>query len=120
SKAVSFAVDPFPAVEEKEANDSPGTGQTVALPVTIAGSLGRAGDVDYYRFEAQPGQEIGVQATAGIGGSRPEPALHLLDAGGRVVAESTTGVLGYRCDKPGVYVLSVRDVTYRGGNMPYR
>jgi WD40 repeat protein len=120
-KAVPFTLDPFAAVMEGEANDSPGTGQKIALPATVVGTLGRAGDVDYFRFEAQAGQEIGVQALAGPGGTKLEPALHLSDPSGRVVAESMTGVLGHRCERAGGYVLSVRDRSYRGGgNMPYR
>lgn len=120
SRPVPFMVDPFPAVLEQEANDSPGTGQTVTLPVTLTGSLGRAGDVDYYRFEVQAGQEIGAQVQADLGGTALEPFLQLTDDTGRVVAESASGVLGHSCAKAGTYALGLRDRSYRGGNMPYR
>src|SRR5262249_28552519 len=44
SPAKTIIIDRFPAVAEAEPNDSPGTGQKVTLPITVAGSIGRAGD----------------------------------------------------------------------------
>ena len=46
----------------------------------VAGSLGRAGDVDYYRFEAKAGQEIGVQVQPSTRGAKLEAILQLIDA----------------------------------------
>src|SRR5262249_15168633 len=62
SSTLPFLVDLFGPVAEAEPNDSPSTGQKVALPATLVGAIGHAGDVDYYRFDAQAGQQIGVQA----------------------------------------------------------
>jgi WD40 repeat protein len=112
--------DPFPRRDEAEPNDSPTAAQQVTLPVSIHGSLGRAGDVDYYRFETMAGQQVGVQALAAAG-SKLEPVLVLVDAAGRVVAEGTGGVLGYTCPHAGSYALGLRDREYRGGpDMTYR
>src|SRR5207245_1944018 len=97
SGPVSFTVDPFPAVQEKEPNDSPSTGQKITLPATMVGALGRTGDVDFYRFEAKAGQELGVQILTSAIGSKVEPVLELADAAGRPLVESTNGVLGYTC-----------------------
>lgn len=119
SNAASFAVDLFPAVAEQEPNDSPSTGQKIALPVSIAGTIGKAGDVDYYRFEAAAGQEIGVQAIP-ADPAKLEPILALTDVNGNLVAESGTGLLGYRCEKAGTYALGIRDRDYRGGELAYR
>jgi WD40 repeat protein len=113
--------DPFPKVDETEPNDSPTTAQKVTLPVSIHGSIAKAGDVDYYRFEARAGQEVGVQVLTGPIGSKLEPVLLLTDPAGGVVAESTNGLLGYTCPRAGSYALGIRDRDYRGGpDMPYR
>jgi hypothetical protein len=121
SKPLSFTVDRFDAVNEAEPNDSPRTGQKVTLPVTLVGDIGRAGDVDYFRFEARAGQEVGVQALTAAVGSGLSPVLRLVDPEGVVVAESDNGLLGYACPKAGTYSLGIRDSTYRGGpKMHYR
>ena len=96
-------------------------GQRIALPATVIGSMNRAGDVDFYRFEAKDGQEIGVQVTTAAIGSKLDPVLQLLDSSDHVLEESTNGILGHSCQKAGVYALSVRDREYRGGSqMNYR
>jgi hypothetical protein len=113
--------DPFPMAGEAEPNDSPATAQKVTLPVSVHGSLGKAGDVDYYRFEAKAGQEIGAQVLMVAAGSKVAPVLVLTDAAGRVVAEGTGGLLGYTCPMAGTYALGFRDRDYRGGaDMAYR
>jgi DNA-binding beta-propeller fold protein YncE len=114
SKTLPFTVDLFPAVPEQEPNDSAGTGQKVTLPVTITGTIGRAGDIDYFRFEATAGQQVGVQVLTAAVGSKLEPVLELTDTRGNVLAASTSGVLGYTCPKAGIYALAVRDRDYRG------
>ncbi|HEY7429007.1 MAG TPA: c-type cytochrome domain-containing protein, partial [Gemmataceae bacterium] len=101
-------IKPKPPVAENEPNDSPRTGQRVKLPATIDGSIGRAGDVDYYRFEAKAGQEVGVQIQPAAG-AKLETILQLTDADGHLLIESTNGLLGYTCPKAGVYALGVRD-----------
>lgn len=108
-------VDLYPALTEHEPNDSPATGTMVKLPVTLVGALGKPGDVDYVRFAARSGQEIGVQAQTAALGARFEPVLMLCDADGRVIAEGTRRLLGYTCPKAGAYALGIRDQEYRGG-----
>jgi WD40 repeat protein len=118
SAALPFNVDAFPAVNEIEPNDSPGTGQKLTLPVSVVGALGKAGDVDYVRFEAKAEQQIGVQIVV-ADRAKLEPVLQLLDAAGRAVAEGSD-VLGYTCPQAGTYVLGVRDRDFRGGGLSYR
>jgi WD40 repeat protein len=103
--------DRFPAGQEREPNDSPRTGQMVELPVTVTGSLGRAGDLDWFRFAAKPGQEVGVRLRS----AKADLLLKLVDPDGVTVAESASGLLGHACGKAGVYSLGVRDHDYRGG-----
>ncbi|HTU16436.1 MAG TPA: c-type cytochrome domain-containing protein [Gemmataceae bacterium] len=113
-------IKPKPSVGEQEPNDSPRTGQTVKLPATIDGSIGRAGDVDYYRFEAKAGQEVGVRIEPSAK-AKLDVVLQLIDADGRILTESTNGLLGYTCPKAGVYAVGVRDREYRGDpSLKYR
>ena len=121
SAPLSFIVDRFNPIMEAEPNDSPRTGQTIRLPATVVGAIGKAGDVDYYRFEAKAGQEVGVQLLTSAVGSKLDPVLELTDPDDRVVAESVKGLLGYTCPVTGVYAVGVRDRDYRGNaTMFYR
>jgi hypothetical protein len=119
--SLPFIIDLFAAIEEKEPNDSPRTGQQITLPATIVGSLWKAGDVDFFRFDALAGQPIGVQALTAAIGSKLEPILELTDGNGEILAESDNGLLGYTCPKAGTYSLGIRDRQFRGGaEMTYR
>jgi hypothetical protein len=109
----TLAVDCFDPVAEVEPNDSPRTGQPIKLPATVVGALSRAGDVDYYRFEAVAGQEIGVQLVAGTA-AKFDPLLRLVDPEGRMVVESTNGLLGHTCSRAGTYALGIFEREYRG------
>jgi hypothetical protein len=115
SGSVPFTVDAFGVIQEKEPNDSPTTGQKISLPATVVGVIERPGDLDFYRFDAKAGQQVGVQAVTTAAGSKLEPVLELTDRAGQVVAESTNGVLGHTFTKAGTYALGVRDREYRGG-----
>jgi hypothetical protein len=121
SASLPFTVDLFPQVNEVEPNDSPTTGLQITLPASVIGAISRAGETDYYRFQATAGQEVGVQVLTAAVGSKLEPVLVLTDAAGRMLAESTNDLLGYTCPRAGTYALGIRDREYRGGpNMPYR
>jgi WD40 repeat protein len=121
SNQLPFTVDLFASQTEQEPNDSPTTGQRIKVPATIVGSLGKAGDLDFYRFEAQASQEIGVQVLTKALGSKVDPVLALTDAKGEVLTESSNGLLAYRCPETGTYSLGLRDREYRGGKeMHYR
>lgn len=115
SNSLEFYVDRFETKMEPAGNDAPATAPPVSLQTSFVGSLDRAGDVDYYRFELTSGQEVGVQVQGRTGG-KLEPVLMLTDAVGNSLRESTSGSLGYRASRPGVYTLGVRDREYRGGS----
>ncbi len=116
-----LTIDLFASRSEVEPNDSPRTGQPLALPFSVAGVLGRAGDVDFYTFDAAAGQEVGVQVLAPAVGPKLDPILTLTDPDGRVLAESVNGLLGATCPRAGRYALGIRDRDYRGSAaMHYR
>jgi hypothetical protein len=116
SNQLPITIDLFDLTQETEPNDSARIGQKVTLPVSIAGKIDRAGDVDFFRFEARAGQEIGVQALTAGTGSKLAPDLVLIDESGQTVAESGNGSLGHTCARAGVFALGIRDKEYRGGN----
>lgn len=117
---LTLAVDRYPTIPEAGVTDSARAAMAVNLPATITGSIDRAGDVDYFRFEAKAGDQIGVQAVAAGTGSKLDPVLVLTDAAGRVLAEGNT-VLGYKVSKAGIYAVGIRDRDYRGAaDMTYR
>ncbi len=121
SIAATVIVDAYDAVAETDAGGSPLTGQHITLPTTIAGSIDRAGDVDFFRFEAKKGQQLGVQIVTAAVGSKLEPTLQLTDLAGGVLAENGSGHLGYAFAAAGTYAIGVRDRDLRGGaNMHYR
>lgn len=121
SEPKSFTLDLFPAITDAEPNESASTGQPVPLPVTAVGVLDKTGDVDFYRFEAKAGQQVGVQAVTTVLGSELDAVLVLADLEGRTLAEGRGGVLGYTFTQPGSYAVGIRDAQYRGGpKMTYR
>src|SRR5205807_8091429 len=69
-------------IQEIEPNNSPGTGQKIPVPATIAGTIDKAGDVDFFRFEAKAGQQFGAQVVPMKDKGKPafEPFLELTDA----------------------------------------
>jgi WD40 repeat protein len=110
-----------PLPRKPSPGDSPRTGDKIAPPATVEGMIARAGRTDYYRFDATAGQEVGVQVVTATGGSKLEPVLQLADETGRVLSESTNGLIGYRVAKDGTYAVGVRDRDFRGGaTMTYR
>jgi WD40 repeat protein len=120
SGPLNLAIDRYAAIAEAGISESARAAQPVKLPVTIAGSIDRAGDVDYYRFDAKAGDPIGVQVVAAELGSKLDPLLSLTDAEGRILAEGTI-TLGFTIARDGSYSIGVRDRDYRGaGDMTYR
>jgi WD40 repeat protein len=120
SSPLTLIIDRYDAIAETGASDSARASQVVKLPVTVAGSIDRAGDVDFYRFEAKAGEAIGVQVIAAEAGSKLDPVLVLTDESGQVLAEGTTA-LGYTAAQAGAYSVGIRDREYRGAaDMTYR
>jgi hypothetical protein len=116
SAPVSLDVERFPSVTESGGTDSLAAAMTVPVDRVLAGTLDRAGDVDYFRFAAKAGQPVGVAAEAKF-----TPVLTLSGPDGTVLIESSAGSLGVVCPSDGTYGLAIRDRDYRGGAaMTYR
>lgn len=116
SKNLSFLVDPFPHVKATGGIQAPGTAQVVSLPVSLAGTIDRANSVHYFRFEAAKGQQLGVQLMTKELSSKLDAFLQLTDSHGKILAESTDGLLGHTFATAGAYFVGVRDRELRGGS----
>jgi hypothetical protein len=104
----------FPAIREPAASDSARTAAKVPLPVSVLGAIDRAGDVDYFRFDATAGQQVGIQLRPSDP-KKLDAVLTISDADGKVVAESGNGLLGFVAPKAGTYAVGVADKEFRGG-----
>ncbi len=105
--------DRFPTVRESGSTDSARAAMVVKLPATIHGSLDRAGDTDYFAFDAKAGDPIGVQVLRDK--SKIDPRLAVVDADGLTLADSDGDMLGFIAPKAGRYAIAIRDKDYRGG-----
>jgi WD40 repeat protein len=114
SAPLKLALDRFRAVPEAGLTDSSKAAPLVKLPATLVGTLDRAGDADYFRFEARAGEQLGAQVVSSELGSKLDASLVLTDANGAVLAEGESA-LGYVVPRAGTYALGVRDRDYRGG-----
>jgi hypothetical protein len=121
SAELPFAVTAFTEVFEPGADGPQEPAIRVSLPTTVVGSLDRAGDMDYYRFDVSAGQQLAVEVLTGAITSKLEPVLTLTDASGRTLAETIGLLMGHKFERAGSYELRIRDVDYRGsGEMFYR
>lgn len=111
----SFFADRFPVAVDSAGNDSARRAKTLALPASIVGAITRAGEADYFRFEAKAGQEIGIQLTDPLPGSKLDPVLELTDVNGNVLAEGTK-LVAHQIARDGIYAIGIRDKEYRGGS----
>ncbi len=118
SGTVPLVVDLFVPENVGAGAVAPNSSAVVKMPVTLVGGLSRAGEVHYFPLNLKSSEEIGVQLVPAPG-SKINPALQLTDDGGKIVAESTNGVLGFAAPKEPAhtYVLSIRDRDYRA-DMP--
>ena len=119
SNQLRFAVSALAETKEQEPNDS-GTPQGITLPAALVGSLGKAGDVDAYRFTARAGEEMVFQVVARPLGARLDSVVRLIDASGRVVAENNDvdlnrdSVLTWRFTDAGTYAIAIEDLEHGG------
>ncbi|MEZ6090078.1 MAG: pre-peptidase C-terminal domain-containing protein [Pirellulaceae bacterium] len=111
--------------ETDEANDTVETAQSVSLPVGINGRTEKAGDLDYFTFEAKKGETFSFEVIAARLGSDLDSHLRILDAKGnpqQVNDDCRIGKRGYSdslienwtAKADGPYLIEVRDLHLRG------
>lgn len=115
-------VDDLPSVASVGSNVSPATAQEITLPTAVDGTVGNL-QMQYFKFKAEAGQQLSVEAVARRMGSNLDPMIRVLNAKGRELAYSDD-VPGLRSDaalvhtfkEAGEYVIEIRDIQYRGGD----
>lgn len=111
-------------VPEKEGNDGFGTAQTITFPAVIEGTIGRAKDVDVFRFTGKKGQKLFVETQASRHGSPLDTILTLYDANGSPLASNDDYTPDHRDARiemtlpaDGVYFLAAIDAHDTGSNL---
>jgi hypothetical protein len=82
-----FVVGDLPEIVEKEIDGEP-IPESIALPVTANGRVFPRDDLDLWEFEADAGQVVTALVLAKSLNSPLVPRLEILDASGRVLAET--------------------------------
>lgn len=122
-----FVVDSRQQVVEIEPNASAETATEIAdLPIVVNGQLNGTADLDFYQFQGSAGQRLMIAGDAYSIDSPASLVLALIDADGRVLAESQRAgnrdpVLDITLPYTGIYLLRANDLLYAGGaNFVYR
>lgn len=115
-------VDDLSSVAENGQNGAMETAQVITSPIAIDGKVDPE-QSDFYRFHADAGEKITVEAVARRLGFALDPVVRLLDASGKeLVYADDDPSLGPDCrfafvaPAEGDYTLEIRDVRYQGGD----
>jgi len=127
---VRYAVGTLDETPETEPNESRASAQQVLFPLTVNGRIGRAGDIDTFRFHGRAGQEIVAEVHARRLNSPLDSVLRLTDSKGAELAlnddhkDRELGLLTHQADSylrvklphDGEYLVFLSDAQHRGGN----
>jgi hypothetical protein len=112
---------PFAATVEAEPNDL-SRPQAVASPVAVSGRIDPPGDQDAFRLKLRKGDNRVIRVESRALGRPLDPVLRILDAGGKILAESDDSgrndrdlERSFTASADGEYRLVVRDLNGRGG-----
>lgn len=115
-------VDDLPSVASVGSNVSPAAAQEITLPAAVDGTVGNL-QMQYFKFKADAGQQLSVEAVARRMGSNLDPMVRVLNAKGRELAYSddvpglrSDAALSHTFKEAGEYIVEIRDIQYRGGD----
>src|SRR6185436_17071307 len=126
SNPFPFDVQDFPEMFENEMNDALTNAQSVTPPVVINGKIGTPKDADRFKFKSATDQKLVCEVIASRDGSPIDPLLLLEDSKGAVLQQNDDAAgsdarIEFDAKKDTEYVLTLRDLTGRGGaNFGYR
>ncbi|RCK75723.1 MAG: serine protease, subtilase family [Anaerolineae bacterium] len=115
-----------------EPNDQYNNATDISLNTTVQGEICPSGDIDFYKFFANPGDRIGVQVIADRSNPNAilDPYLYLLDSDGKSVlvenddkvhARLTDSSLSYQISRAGQYYLKVKAFNHpAAGDLPLK
>lgn len=115
-----FEASDLPEAREVEPNNAADKAGAFTLPVVINGRMNEAGDMDVYRITSTADQKVVVDVQARRFGSPLDALLTLMDAQGAVLQRNDDAAgldarLEFDAKKDTAYLLSLRDLTDRGG-----
>ena len=116
----AFDVSDLPDFLESEPNDATDKANTLSIPVVINGRIGGEKDIDRFKFKAAQDQKLVCEVLASRFGSRLDALLMLSEAAGNLLSQNddsaaTDARIEFDAKKDAEYVLSLRDLTERGG-----
>lgn len=130
SDPFSLLVNSDPVTTESDVpHNKPGAAQLVSSPVVVNGRIKQEGEVDFYSFDARPGQKLVFETDTRMKGFDPVLALYQpsgswfdpselkrLALGNEVEADDTKASrLVYRFDRAGRYTVAIREFVGQGG-----
>jgi hypothetical protein len=116
----SFVVGDRVEIAETEPNNAPEQATPVALDQTVNARINGGTDVDWYKFSADAGQRIVIEAQARRIDSRLDGLLEIYDEQGRRLATARNTVqhdpvVDFTAPAAGDYLLRATDFVYAGG-----
>lgn len=116
-----FAVGTRVEVHELEPNDAPEKATLVPPEATVNGRIGKAADLDYFRFAAQKGDRVLVACAVGSIDSSLNAVLALYDVSGKVLERSRRRarrdpLLDFQVPMDGEYLVRVSDLSFGGSS----
>lgn len=129
SNILLWQADKLPQIMELEPNNSSSQAQHVELSHIIDGRIDHPGDVDFYSFAADAGEEIVLEVLARRLMSPLDSSIRLLDSNGTLIAANddykdpaialqthhADSYLLARIPQKGTYVIQVSDTQHQGG-----
>ena len=119
---LKLALEDYQEVESSAVNTSLEEAQTVAVPQTVNGRIASptsSGPVsNYFRFDAQKGEEIILEVSADRLGSRLDSLIHVFDENGnpieratvRAVAQTNVTLQNFGSTPPAIRLQSFKDL----------
>ncbi len=119
---LTLPVEPQPSMVEIEPAEPSAEPQELALPSSMTGVIGKAGDVDVFRVKLVANQAIVIRADARTANSPLDPLLRILKADGSLIQEVDDGSKGdfdpdanFTAPADGEYRVAITDRFGAGG-----
>jgi hypothetical protein len=115
-----------PVISEKAKNDTLKAAEPITLPATVCGAIESAEDIDFYKFNVEPGAMLSFHVRSARLEDKihdlqahSDPIIAIRNASGTIVAQADNyffgdPLLSHRFDAGGEYFLEIRDVRYQG------
>jgi len=121
SNPLPFEASDLPDFDEREPNNTKDTANVLSLPSAINGRIGDKGDLDTFRIRSDSDQRLTIEVHARSFGSPLDSFLFLSDAQGTLIqqnddASGPDARIEFDAKKDTEYLVSIRDLTDRGGD----